>query len=91
MNRKAFWAIFALTQFVGALGMATGSPHGNPFGLIFALIFLFPGSILSFFILDKLGIQTTVSPIIVASFLINILSWYAVALGTNRLRGKKSN
>jgi hypothetical protein len=91
MNRKVFWGIFVVTQLLGALGVATGSPHGNPFGLLIALIFLFPGSLLCLPILDKLAIQTGVGPIIVVSFLVDIVCWYAFALAATRIQRKKLN
>lgn len=53
MNQKIYWGVFLLAQVIGTLGVLTGSPHGNPFGLIAAMIFLFPGSTLGLFVLDK--------------------------------------
>jgi hypothetical protein len=91
MTHKTFWGVFALTQLVGSLGVATGSPHGNPFGLLLALIFLFPGSLLCWPILDKLAIQTTTGPVILASFLINVACWYVFALSLATLRRRKAN
>jgi hypothetical protein len=91
MNRKVFWGIFAATQLVGMLGVATGSPHGNPLGLVVAMIFLFPGSILGLFILDALAIPIGYGGIITASLLINVVCWYALALALRKIRGKKTN
>jgi hypothetical protein len=91
MNWKAFWVIFGLAQVVGAIGVLTGSSHGNPTGLLFALVFLFPGSVFCLLILETLGIGTTVGPIMVTSFLINVACWFAVALNVGRLRGKRSS
>lgn len=90
MNRKVFWVVFAVTQLVGALGLATGSPHGNPFGLVAMMIFLFPGSILGLWTLDKLGIQFGYVSILASSFLFNIVCWYMLALAITKIRGQKS-
>ena len=91
VNRRVFWGVFAVTQLVGALGLATGSPHGNPFGLVAMLIFWFPGSILGFWTLDKLGIQFGYVSILVSSFLFNTVCWYVLALAITRIRSQKSN
>jgi hypothetical protein len=91
MNWKAFWGIFIACQLVGALGFATGgSIHGNPLGLLFAMVFLLPGSILSFLILDKLGVGTDLGPLLVSCFIFNLVSWSMLALVIKTALGRKS-
>jgi len=68
-----FWGMFAVTQLLGPLSLATGSPHGNPIGLVAAMVSPFPGSMLGVFALDKLGIQDGYIAILVSVVLINII------------------
>jgi len=68
-----FWEMFAVTQLLGPLSLATGSPHGNPIGLVAAMVSPFPGSMLGVFALDKLGIQDGYIAILVSAVLINII------------------
>jgi hypothetical protein len=91
MSRTTFWAIFAATQLLGALSLATGSPHGNPLGLVAATILLFPGSILGMFALDRLGINFGYASILLSAFPINIIFWSAFAFALAKIRGKRSS
>jgi len=68
-----FWGMFAVTQLLGPLSLATGSPHGNPIGLVAAMVSPFPGSMLGVFALDKLGIQDGYIAILVSVVLITII------------------
>jgi hypothetical protein len=88
MNQRMFWGVFSVTQLLGSLSLATGSPHGNPLGLLAATVFLFPGSILGLFALDKLGIQFGYVSILVSAFLVNVVCWYAFALAITSIRDK---
>jgi hypothetical protein len=90
MKRATFWGIFAATQLLGALGLATGSPHGNPLGLVVAMVLLFPGSILGLLALDRLGINFVYTSILLSAFPINIVFWYVFALALARIRAKHS-
>ena len=87
MKRATFWSIFAVTQLLGALGLATGSPHGNSLGLFAAMVLLFPGSILGLFALDRLGINFGYTSILLSAFPINIIFWCAFAFALARIRG----
>jgi hypothetical protein len=69
MNGKMFWGMFAVTQLLGSLSLATGSPHGNPIGLAAGMVLLFPGSIFAVFAIDKLGIQAGYISILVSAVL----------------------
>jgi hypothetical protein len=91
MNLTKYWGAFALTQLLGSLSLATGSPHGSPLGLIAATAFLFPGSILGLLALDKLGIQFGYVSILASAFLVNIVCWCAIALAITSIRKKNSN
>jgi hypothetical protein len=68
----------------------SGSPHGNPIGVIAAFVFLFPGGIASLFILDGLGIQFGVGPIVSVSLLVNVVVWLPLALLIQKGRNRKS-
>jgi hypothetical protein len=91
MNGKMFWGMFAVTQLLGSLSLATGSPHGNPIGLVAAMVLLFPGSILGVFALDKLGIQAGYIAILVSAVLFNIICWYGFSLAVNKYSRRKSS
>ena len=91
MNGKMFWGMFAMTQLLGSLSLATGSPHGNPIGLVAAMVLLFPVSILGVFALDKLGIQAGYIAILVSAVLFNITSWYGFSLAANKCSRRKSS
>ena len=90
MSLKRFLIILLIAQVLGVVGLLTGSPHGNPIGLVVALVFLFPGSIASIFILDKLGIQSGVAPIVSVSLLVNVVVWLTLALLIRKVRNRKS-
>jgi len=94
MNRKVFWAMFVLTQFLGSLGAGTGSPHGNPLGLILMMVFLFPGSIVCWYVFEGIGLPPVgnmTTRIILTSFVINLACWYVFGLVVSRVRGKKTH
>ena len=94
MNWKAFWTVFGLTQFLGSLGAATGSPHGNPLGLALMMILLFPGSTLCWWVLDVLRLTPTgnmTGRIILTALVINIACWCAFAVVVSKLRGKRTH
>ena len=86
-----FWGMFAVTQLLGSLSLATGSPHGNPIGLAAAMVLLFPGSILGVFALDKLGIQAGYIAILVSAVLFNIICWYGFSLAASKYSRRKSS
>jgi hypothetical protein len=88
-KQRLFWRIFAVAQLVGVLGVATGGPHGFALGLIIASVALFPGSILCVLLLDFLGVNFGYGSLLVTSFLINLVCWYAVELAMTKIRGKK--
>jgi len=90
MTLKKFLSILLMAQVLGVVGLLTGSPHGNPIGLIAAFVLLFPGGIASSFILDRLGIQFGVLPIVTVSLLVNIVVWFPLAVLIQKARSRKS-
>src|ERR1700745_1997513 len=90
MTLKKFLSILLIAQLLGVVGFLTGSPHGNPIGLIAAFVLLFPGGIASIFILDRLGIQFGVAPIVTLSLLVNIVVWLPLAVLIQKARNRKS-
>lgn len=85
-----FWGLFAVTQLLGSLGLATSSPHGNPVGLIAAMVLLFPGSILGLLALDKLGVQFGYIAILVSAVTVNIICWCGFSLAAKKYSRRKS-
>lgn len=91
MRRSLYWGIFASVQALGVAGLMTGGSHSSPLALLAALMLLFPGSVLGLLALDSLGIQIGYATILESNLLVNIVCWYAVSLGVEKLRGRKAN
>jgi hypothetical protein len=53
-------------------------------------VLLFPGSLLSIFLLDRLGIEFGYFPILSVTLVVNIASWYALSLTIDRFWRSKS-
>ena len=90
MTLRKFLTILLIAQILGVVGLLTVSPRGNPVGLVAAFVLLFSGGIASILILDKLGIQAGVAPIVSVSLLVDVVVWLALVLLIQKVRNRRS-
>ena len=96
MNQRAFWAVFAVVQSIGAT-LALVLPNARPMhfpilliGLAFPLtvVCLFPGILISSWLLDTLRLPSTDAAFISVAIFLNAVIWFGVVFMVFRIRGR---